>query len=67
MRETYSCRFCDAMIMIRDEIRAIETGKLDKENNPLKNAPHTLKIVTSDKWDRPYSREQAGFPGILFT
>lgn len=51
------------MIMIREEIRAIEEGKLDKENNPLKNAPHTLKVVTSDKWDRPYSREQAGFPG----
>ena len=55
-------RFCDAMIAIREEIREIETGKADKTNNVLKNAPHTVLTVTSDKWDRPYSREKAAFP-----
>ncbi|MFO0857665.1 MAG: aminomethyl-transferring glycine dehydrogenase [Phycisphaerales bacterium] len=55
-------RFCDAMIAIREEIRAIEQGKIDKLNNPLKNAPHTMYVVTADKWDRPYTREQAAFP-----
>ena len=55
-------RFCDAMISIHAEIAAVETGKLDRVNNPLKNAPHTAAVVTSDTWDRPYSREQAAFP-----
>jgi glycine dehydrogenase len=55
-------RFCDAMISIREEIREVESGKLDKENNPLKRAPHTMFAVTSDTWDRPYSRERAAFP-----
>ena len=55
-------RFCDAMITIREEIRAIETGALDPANNPLKNAPHTSQDVCSDGWDRPYSRQQAAFP-----
>jgi glycine dehydrogenase len=55
-------RFCDAMITIREEIRAIEQGKADKENNVLKNAPHTAEVVMSDKWDRPYSRQQAAYP-----
>ena len=55
-------RFCDAMISIRKEIADIASGKLDKENNPLKRAPHTILNVTSDSWDRPYSREQAAFP-----
>jgi glycine dehydrogenase len=55
-------RFCDAMLAIREEIRAIEEGKADPENNVLKNAPHTMQVVTSDNWDRPYSREVAGFP-----
>ncbi len=55
-------RFCDAMILIRNEITAIESGKMDKANNPLKNAPHTAGIVTGTEWDRPYSREQAAFP-----
>jgi glycine dehydrogenase len=55
-------RFCDAMISIRAEIAAIETGAMDKSNNPLKNAPHTAQIVTGTEWDRPYSREQAAFP-----
>ena len=55
-------RFCDAMIKIREEIQAVADGTLDRENNVLKRAPHTLATVTGDKWDRPYSREQAAFP-----
>jgi glycine dehydrogenase len=54
-------RFCDAMIAIREEIRAIETGKADADNNLLNNAPHTTADLVSD-WDRPYSRQQAVFP-----
>lgn len=55
-------RFCDAMIAIRAEIAAIESGAMDRGNNPLKNAPHTAEAVTGSEWDRPYSREQAAFP-----
>ena len=55
-------RFCDALIAIRGEIRDIETGVLDKQDNPLKNAPHTAEVVVSDSWDHAYSREQAAFP-----
>jgi len=55
-------RFCDAMKAIREEIRDIETGKADNENNLLKNAPHTAKLVCSDTWDLPYSRQQAVYP-----
>ncbi len=55
-------RFCDAMIAIRGEIREIEDGKADRQNNVLKRAPHTLAQVVSSGWDRPYSREQAAFP-----
>jgi len=55
-------RFCDAMIAIHGEIAAIESGKLDRQNNPLKNAPHTAAAVTADTWDRPYPREQGAFP-----
>lgn len=55
-------RFCDAMILIREEIRAIETGASDREQNPLKNAPHTQATVCADAWDRPYSRSVAAFP-----
>ena len=55
-------RFCDAMIAIREEVRAIESGAMDPINNPLKQAPHTMASVISDQWDRPYSREQAAFP-----
>lgn len=54
-------RFCDAMLAIRDEIRAIEEGRIDRENNPLKHAPHTMQDLVKD-WDRPYSREQGVFP-----
>jgi glycine dehydrogenase len=55
-------RFCDAMIGIHGEIAAIESGQIDKLNNPLKNAPHTADAVVTANWDRPYSREQACFP-----
>jgi glycine cleavage system P protein (glycine dehydrogenase) len=55
-------RFCEAMIAIRHEIAAIETGQMDRANNPLKNAPHTAAAVAGTEWDRPYSREQAAFP-----
>jgi glycine dehydrogenase len=55
-------RFCDAMIAIRQEIEAIASGKADAANNVLKNAPHTAEVVISDRWDRPYSREQAAYP-----
>jgi glycine dehydrogenase len=55
-------RFCDAMISIHAEIEAVAHGKMDRENNILKNAPHTARQIASEKWDRPYSREQAAFP-----
>jgi glycine dehydrogenase len=55
-------RFCDALISIHGEIAAIESGKLDRQNNPLKNAPHTARVVVADQWDRPYGRELAAFP-----
>ena len=55
-------RFCDAMISIYEEIKAIEAGKFDMVNNPLKNAPHTQAVVCADTWDLPYSRQQAAFP-----
>ena len=57
-------RFCDAMICIREEIRDIEEGRMDKERNPLKLAPHTLTQVFDSKWDRPYSRELGAFPAV---
>jgi len=55
-------RFCDAMIAIRDEIRAIEEGRSDPEDNALKFAPHTAEAVISSEWNHAYSREQAAFP-----
>lgn len=55
-------RFCDALISIYEEIQDIESGKADKANNPLKNAPHTQAVVCADSWDRPYSRQTAAFP-----
>ena len=55
-------RFCDAMIAIHGEMTAIERGELDRVNNPLKNAPHTAASVTSDVWERPYTRAQAAWP-----
>ncbi len=55
-------RFCDAMLSIREEIKAIEEGKADKKDNPLKNAPHTQFVVTADEWKHNYSRKEAAFP-----
>jgi glycine dehydrogenase len=55
-------RFIDAMIAIRAEIRAVEQGRMDKADNPLKNAPHTAAEVMAEAWTHPYSREQAAFP-----
>ncbi|MCJ7993043.1 aminomethyl-transferring glycine dehydrogenase [Rhizobium cremeum] len=58
-------RFCDAMLAIREEARAIEEGRMDKDDNPLKNAPHTVEDLVGE-WNRPYSREQACFPPGAF-
>jgi glycine dehydrogenase len=55
-------RLADAMIAIRQEIADIENGKADKDNNLIKNAPHTAQQVTADVWDKPYTRQQAAFP-----
>jgi glycine dehydrogenase len=55
-------RFCDALIGIYQEIEAIEQGKLDKLDNPLKNAPHTQKVICADEWNHAYTRQQAAFP-----
>ena len=55
-------RFCEAMISIREEIRAVEEGRLDREDNPLKHAPHTAESVCTDAWDHAYSRQQAAVP-----
>ncbi len=55
-------RFCDALLSIREEIRAIEEGKADKKDNPLKNAPHTQFVATADEWKHSYSRQTAVFP-----
>ncbi len=55
-------RFCEAMISIRQEIQDVTDGKLDPQNNPLTNAPHTMFVIGSDTWDRPYTREQAAWP-----
>ena len=55
-------RFCNALLSIREEIRAIEEGKADKKDNALKNAPHTQFVVTADEWNHSYSRQSAAFP-----
>jgi glycine dehydrogenase len=55
-------RFCDALLAIREEIRAVEEGKADKQNNVLKNAPHTQFVITENEWAFPYSRQQAAYP-----
>jgi glycine dehydrogenase len=55
-------RFCDALIGIREEIREIEIGMLDRGDNPLKNAPHTADMVVADDWPHAYSRERAAYP-----
>lgn len=55
-------RYCEALLIIRNEIRAIEEGVIDRTNNPIKNAPHTQQSICKTNWDRPYTREQAAFP-----
>lgn len=55
-------RFVDALINIKKEIQEVIDGKADRENNVLKNAPHTQEVVISDAWDKPYSREKAAYP-----
>jgi glycine dehydrogenase len=55
-------RFCDALLSIREEIREIEQGKAARDVNVLKNAPHTMAVITSDEWTLPYSRQKAAFP-----
>ena len=55
-------RFCQAMIMIRKEISEIENNTMDQTNNLLKNAPHTAKMIASDEWTFPYSRQRAVYP-----
>jgi glycine dehydrogenase len=55
-------RFIDAMIAIRAEIRDIEQGRMDRSDNPLKNAPHTAAMIAADSWSHPYSRRMAAFP-----
>jgi glycine dehydrogenase len=55
-------RFCDAMISIRAEIGQIESGAMDKLNNPLKNAPHTAEFLLKDEWQHPYPRSLAAYP-----
>jgi glycine dehydrogenase len=55
-------RFCDAMISIRTEIDKIGDGTWPREDNPLRNAPHTAAMVAADEWDRPYPRSVAAYP-----
>jgi glycine dehydrogenase len=50
------------MISIHGEMQAVASGATDKQNNPLKNAPHTAEVVSADKWNHPYSRAQAAYP-----
>ncbi len=55
-------RFCDALLSIHAEIKAIENGSFDKVDNPLKNAPHTQHVICADEWNHAYSRQVAAFP-----
>lgn len=55
-------RYCDALILIRQEIAEIEAGRLPRDNNPLKHAPHTIETIAQSNWPHPYSRETAAFP-----
>ena len=55
-------RFCDALLNIRKEIKAVEDGNVDKTDNVLKNAPHTQLFILQDEWNKPYSRNEAVFP-----
>jgi len=60
-------RFCDALIAIRQEIADVEAGRLDAQDNPLKQAPHTMAEVSADAWDHPYTRKQAAYPADWLT
>ena len=55
-------RLCDALVSIRGEIREVESGAADPEDNVLKNAPHTAVMVVASEWKRPYTREKAAYP-----
>jgi glycine dehydrogenase len=55
-------RFCDAMVQIRREIDDVVSGRIDRSDNLLKNAPHTAESVSSDEWTHPYTRQEAAFP-----
>jgi glycine dehydrogenase len=55
-------RFCDALLLIREEIDEIARGEYPADNNVLSNAPHTVQLITADSWDKPYSRQKAAFP-----
>jgi glycine dehydrogenase len=55
-------RFCDALIAIREEIRSVEQGEQDAQDNPLVNAPHTAEAVSADDWSHAYTRQQAAYP-----
>jgi glycine dehydrogenase len=55
-------RFCEAMVLIREEIRTLEKGVLDVKDNPLRNAPHTIEDLLTNDWTHPYTREQAVYP-----
>jgi glycine dehydrogenase len=55
-------RFIEAMVAIADEISKVTNGLFDKENNPLKNAPHTAEVILANEWNRPYTREEAAYP-----
>ena len=55
-------RFCEAMIAIREEIRAVETGRMPRTDNPLRNAPHTAGMLLAERWEHPYTREQGAYP-----
>ena len=55
-------RFCDAMLAIAAEIEKVRSGEWPREDNPLRNAPHTASVVTAAEWAHPYSREDAVFP-----
>jgi glycine dehydrogenase len=55
-------KFCNALIKIKKEINSVESGKFDKEDNPLKNAPHTYLELAANEWSHKYTREEAAFP-----
>ena len=55
-------RFCDSLIGIRQEIHEIESGEVDRTNNVLRNAPHSLKDIVNSSWNRPYTKEKGAFP-----